>query len=122
MSKQNQNVCPGCSKHCTADAVRCKRGQRYFEGLASSEPQPIRSNIMHSAAPSMKRHEKKPKWERHVSENSLLRRMLLTSRCLKELLRGGVPEEQLLMSLSDEERGQLEEILNKMNWEIRKFI
>jgi len=110
MKKQNPNVCPGCSRSCAADAVRCKRGRKYFAELSAAV-----------SAPPIIRDGKKHKWERLASEDGLLRQLLITARTLKHLLRGGVSEDRLLATLSDEERGQLAEILSKLSRDIQKF-
>lgn len=116
MKKDNPNVCPGCSKHCTAETVRCKRGQRYFAQLKAAE-------IPSSFTPGKfkdSRQSKKRKWERHVTEEGLLWQLLSTSRMLKKRLRDGVQEDELLFALTDEERGQLEVILRKIRPNFKK--
>ena len=108
VKKNNPNVCPGCSRHCTADSVRCKRGQRYFAGLRAAE------------APSVLK-VKKHKWEQYVADDSPLRPLLLTGRSVKKALRDEVPEEQLLQALTIEERAQLKELLNKIGSTLENF-
>jgi len=102
MEKNKAGVCPGCSRHCTADSVRCKRGRQYFEGLSKDKTSPDAKH-------------KNYKWEKYVAEDSPLRTLLLTGRRVRKALRGGVPEERLLQYMSEEERTQLEKLLEKIS-------
>ena len=65
MNKSKANRCPGCSRHCRAEHVRCKYGQKYF--LKMHAPQ--------EAAPDSSRktgEKRKRKWEKHVRQGASL--------------------------------------------------
>lgn len=85
--KNKSNRCPGCSRHCTLDAPRCKYGCRYsakMENRKKQEEAPMR------------------KWERDVRRGGLLWRMLHVSRWMKKSLRKGCVSEKELLALLDE--------------------
>lgn len=108
MKKQKQAVCPGCSRHCTADAVRCKRGRTYFAKLAENAAgQPC---VQRPAAHH--RH----KWEKHVSEGGAMWHLLSTGRKIKKALyHGKITENGLVETLTAAEQVQLVAILRKLN-------
>ena len=117
MKKRNENVCPGCSRHCPMNDVRCKRGARYFAGIGDMK---MKSSDTKGDPPG-KLTSKKCKWERYVAEGNLLWQLLHISRHLKRLLRSGIPEGRLLSVLNEEERDHLESILNKIDLEIKRI-
>lgn len=106
MKKKNENVCPGCSRHCPANAVRCKRGRAYFAEREAAGPE--------------KRPHGKHKWEKRVSEGGLLWQLICFSRSAKKALCGKeIAEAQLLDALSEPERNQLWEILEKLGGRLK---
>ena len=109
MKKTNKPVCPGCSRHCAADALRCKRGRAYFEKLerkTQASPSPEKAG-------ECKKHI--CKWERLVSEEGVMRTLFTASRALKRSLKSGeYTETQLTDRLTPEETHQLELLLNKL--------
>ena len=103
MKKNGKNVCPGCSRRCSADNIRCKRGREYFRQCAAEETCSLCS----------KKH--KYKWEKYVSEEGMLRRLLVIARGIKRALRGGmVREEQIMEALNEQEWEQLAGLLKKL--------
>jgi len=103
MKKHKQTVCPGCSRHCTKDSIRCKRGRAYFakleEQIKSAEP--VR--------------ECRRKWMKSVSENGVLWNLLMTGRNIKKALRSEeIAELQLTGALTAEEITQLTSALQKL--------
>lgn len=115
MKKQKPDVCPGCSKHCAADSVRCKYGRSYFAKRESAPPEDRRPAHLHSKKHSLK-------WEKHVSSQGAVWQLLWTSRAVKKALRGGeISESQLLAALTEPEQQQLCAALDKMNAQLKKF-
>lgn len=110
MKKTKQAVCPGCSRHCTADKVRCKHGRAYFAKLSDHNAKEGK----HPRTGLCRKH--KHKWERDVEQGGMLWHMLSISRRIKKALhKGDIAESQLLNALSESEKTQLAEILRKMN-------
>ena len=110
MKKNHQTVCPGCGKHCPADAIRCKYGRAYFAQLASRETGAA-SSEGHSS-----HHGHKCKWEKDVAEGGLGWKFLSVGRGIKKALRSGtISEEHLLNVLSEAEKAQLSDILDKLS-------
>lgn len=117
MKKTNQNVCPGCSRHCSADCVRCKRGRAYFAKQAARESE---NNFVKMESPKKKHHHK---WERNIAEGGPIWRMLWMSKKIKKALRHGeISEERLLEALSERERDQLSEAMDKMSFHLKKYV
>jgi len=114
MKTREQGVCPGCSRHCTAENVRCKRGCAYFAKLEKDA---------HTGNKAKQKHpEKKRKWEKDVAAGGLIWHLLSVSGGAKKALRRGyIREEQLLESLSEADREQLRCILKKLNRGVGKF-
>ncbi|MBQ2956474.1 MAG: hypothetical protein IJE08_08425 [Clostridia bacterium] len=109
MKKTKKPVCPGCSRHCAADALRCKRGRAYFEKLERK----AQESALPKKAGECKKHA--CKWERLVSESGVVRTLFTVSRALKRNLKSGeCTEAQLTGKLSPEEAHQLELLLNKL--------
>lgn len=110
MKKPKQAVCPGCSRHCTADKVRCKHGRAYFAKLIdhnAEENSDLQTGL---------RRKHKHKWERDVEQGGVLWHMLCIGRRIKRALRRReITEPQLLNALSESEKTQFLEILRKMN-------
>ena len=110
MKKTKKPVCPGCSRHCAADALRCKRGRAYFEKLERK----AQESALPKKAGECKKHS--CKWERLVSESGVLRTLFTVSRALKRSLKSGeCTEAQLTDRLTQEEAHQLELLLNKLS-------
>lgn len=103
-SKQNPSVCPGCSRHCPKDGLRCKRGRAYFEKTEKAEKKKAEASV-----PGRR------KWEKLVGEGSALRPLFLFSRQAKKALRGGLSEASLLAPLSADEQQQLARLLARLN-------
>lgn len=113
MKTVNQNVCPGCSRHCTADCVRCKRGRAYFAKQREND------NFAPMENTKKKHHHK---WERSLSEGGPIWRMLRMSKKIKKALRNGeISEAGLLEPLSEQERDQLSEVMDKINFHMKKY-
>ena len=96
--------CPGCSRHCPMNAVRCKYGQKYFEKHGEE---------VHHACKAKKDH---PKWMKHVAENSLVFTFLTTGKRVKKALcHQKISETALLNVLTAEEKETLSNLLHKLN-------
>lgn len=104
MSKQKNAVCPGCSRHCRWDCVRCKYGQRYFEKEKLAE-------IKHDS--DVQGHRKK--WEKYVQRGGTLWKFLMVSaRCKRALRKEGLTEQMMLRALDQDEQMQLNMLLEKL--------
>ena len=104
MPKRPKDVCPGCSRHCPMESVRCKYGRKYFGKMAEAV----------SAQPS----EDSPhyKWEKHVAQGGLAWKLLwVSSRSKKALRRKDLTEQALLSVLDETEQAQLEALLDKIS-------
>lgn len=107
MKIQTENICPGCSRHCPASHVRCKYGQKHFEKLRQAEDTT-------SCSGEVKR-KSRYKWEKHVTAEGLLWRLLRHSSRIKRALRKKqVSEQQLLGTLTPQEQAQLSMLLEKI--------
>lgn len=98
MKNEVVNRCPGCSRRCPMQSVRCKYGRKYFASLAEAE-------------------NEKPKyeWEKYVSRDGLAHRLLLVTRkTRKALCKGSISEADLISAFSEGERIVLKSILAKM--------
>ena len=105
MKKQKQTVCPGCSRHCTENSVRCKKGRAYFAGLSEKA--------------AKGRH--RCKWEKSVEAGGVLWKLLSSARRIKRALREEAIEEARLMeALSETERTQLTDILARLEEKLDK--
>ena len=93
-----QNYCPGCGRHCSAQAARCPYGREYF-------------------AKQMQSHgEKQHKWERDVQPGGLMWKFLGTGHRVKKTLhKGYATEAQLIAMLSEEEKSAFTALLNKID-------
>ncbi len=101
--KAGRCVCPGCSRHCSMDAPRCKYGKKYF---AKCCPCPA---IAEKAG-------KARKWKDALEKDGLIRRLLKTGkRIRKGLKRGEITESALLSRLTPSEKESLEAVLEKLN-------
>lgn len=106
MKKQKENRCPGCSRHCPAHEIRCKRGRIYFEKLA--------------AQGRAGEKEKKYKWEEYVAPEGVMARLLkLAARSKRALRSGEVTEAQLMSALTGEEQDMLRAVLEKMDRSVK---
>ena len=107
MGKSKPNTCPGCSRHCSLDHVRCKYGQKYLEKMKKAQAD------NHSAQKAAETH--RYKWEKHVKAAGSAWKLLYCGSRLKRALRKKtLTEEQLFSVLSDEERTQLDALLSKL--------
>ena len=102
-----QGVCPGCSRHCRMDDVRCKYGRKYFEkkrkGHAKADDEDVGEN------------KKLRKWEKHVQRGGLIWRFLWVASLSKRALRKKqIAEERLLTALTEAEQEQLHRLLKKL--------
>lgn len=105
MSKQ-QDVCPGCSKHCSAGNVRCKYGQKYFEKRAAEAVSEQKT----------KKVSKRRKWEKHVTCGGLVWKFLwLASQSKRALRQKDLTEQEWLSALDETERAQLDTLLTKIS-------
>ena len=106
MAKGCKDVCPGCSRHCSLDHVRCKYGQKYVEKIRKAEADG------HPATED-KHHYK---WEKYVAQGSLAWKLLwVSSRSKKALRRKKLTEQQLLNVLDEAEQAQLDALLDKIS-------
>lgn len=85
--KNKTNCCPGCSRHCSLDAPRCKYGCRYLSKLEERKQE--------NEAPLRK-------WERDVQRGGLLWRLLRVGRKMKKAMKKGCISEKELLALLDE--------------------
>jgi len=107
LKKQKTDVCPGCSKRCTRDNPRCKRGRAYFEQMRDGEPK---------AAAVRKGSGKKCRWEKYVAEGGAVWQLICVGkRAKKALRREEISESQLMSALNDQEREQLSLLLKKVD-------
>ncbi len=115
MKKKNQAVCPGCSRHCTADAVRCKRGRAYFEKLEEKK----RSDHPVKGKEHCSRHG--CKWKELVEKGGALWTLLSAGKEIKKALcHGEITEAQLTESLNAEEWAQLTGLLGRLSAELKE--
>jgi len=111
MKENKAGGCPGCGKHCPANAPRCKYGRAYFEKLERE------TGAKEGMAAHCRGEERKKrfKWERYVTRDDVLHQLLLVSRRTKKALcEGERSEEKLLLALKPEERQALSGILRKL--------
>lgn len=107
MTKERKDMCPGCSRHCTAGNEHCKYGRKYFgekqktpENGGERKQEPVN-------------HQRK--WEKHVTAGSPVWKLLWTASRSKRALRRKECTEQELLSLLDEvEQAQLDALLQKI--------
>ena len=100
-------MCPGCSRHCTRDNPRCKRGRAYFAQMRDGVPK---------AAAVRKGSGKKRRWEKHVAEGGTAWQLICVGRRAKKALRREeISEAQLMSALNDQEREQLSLLLKKVD-------
>ena len=103
-----QNICPGCKRHCTADAPRCKYGRAYFSKCRKAESK--------AGTPEKDCGGKRRKWEKYVERGGTAWLLLDTGRRAKKaLLRRRITEEKLLAPLSIDEREKLRSLLAKLD-------
>ena len=108
------NRCPGCSRHCRLDHVRCKYGQKYLEKVQNAHEK--------KAAYDENKDAKKQryKWEKYVLQGGLGWKLLWTAGCSKRALRSGrMTEQELLGALTESEQEQLSILLEKIQNRIR---
>ena len=106
MAKGRKDVCPGCSKHCSMNHVRCKYGQKYVEKIREADAD-------RHQAPEDKHHYK---WEKYVAQGGLAWKLLwVSSRGKKALRRKKLTEQQLLSALDEAELAQLNALLDKIS-------
>lgn len=105
MGKQTTGTCPGCSRHCPLDHVRCKYGLRYIEKLQSKQ----------EAADNSARDRRRHKWEKHVCRGSALWHLLVCAgRAKRALRKKRITEAQALSALSPNEQDQLIALLGRI--------
>ena len=93
--------CPGCSRHCSADNLKCRRGRAYFEKKIAEEKA---------------QDGPKYKWERYVTQGSAVKELLTAAAMVKKALKAGwVKEEEILNALNEEEREQLAGLMKKVS-------
>lgn len=108
MKNEHMPVCPGCSRHCPANAVRCKYGRAYFTKHPPAE-----------AACSGK--QKGHKWKAFVEKNGLLWNYLLSAKEIKKALcHQKATEAALLSLLTEEEKRSLGSIAEKLRQAVEK--
>lgn len=109
MKNTNENCCPGCRRHCSRDKLCCKHGRAYFAEQKRSDKnmmqkQEHKSGHLH-------------KWERYVQPDGLAWNLLYACRSTKRALRDRkITEEELFARLSDLEKENLREILEKLSF------
>lgn len=105
MAKGQKNVCPGCSRHCSLEQVRCKYGRNYVEKMKQADAGHYeQENIRHY------------KWEKFVARGGPVWKLLwVGSRSKKALRRKSLTEQALLSVLDDAEQAQLETLLDKIS-------
>lgn len=92
--------CPGCSRHCSENAPRCKYGRAYF-----AKQQAKAEKSAHTY-----------KWEANVSRGGLVWKLLFVNRRLKKAVcKGRVQEEALLQALTADEQALLHTVLEKLD-------
>ena len=102
MKNEHMPVCPGCSRHCPANAVRCKYGRAYFTKHPPAE-----------AACSGK--PKGHKWKAFVEKDGVLLNYLISGKKIKKALcHQKVSEAALLSLLTEEEKHVLSAITQKL--------
>jgi len=108
MKSLNMPVCPGCSRHCPANAVRCKYGRTYFAKHPPAE-----------TACSAK--QKGCKWKAIVKKDSLLWNYLISTKKIKKALcHQKITEAAFLALLTEEEQRSLGIITEKLLWAAEK--
>ena len=106
MAKGRKDVCPGCSRHCSLDHVRCQYGRKYVEEIRKAEEE--------NHQPPEEAH--RFKWEKYVAQGGLAWKMLwVSSRSKKALRRKERSEQQLMSALDEDERAQLNAMLDKIS-------
>ena len=104
MKRENEKRCPGCGKHCPLSAPRCKYGRAY---AAKHALEPGKNGAV--------KEECKHKWERYVTRNQPLWKMLTVSRRVKKgLCHSQITEQELMAVLTAEQQKQLAEILRRL--------
>ena len=102
MKKDHLPVCPGCSRHCPAGAVRCKYGRTYF-----AKHPPVQTDCP--------RKPKEHKWKSCVEKEGLLWTYLLSGKKIKKALcHRHITETELLAALTEEEKQALHGLLSKL--------
>ena len=82
-------TCPGCSRHCCVDALRCKYGCAYFAKMQESKQLP----------------PQKYKWEKHFVQGGVIWQILMVNRRMKKAVcKGKVTEDALLARLTQPEQ------------------
>lgn len=105
MAKRRQDVCPGCSRHCSLNHVRCKYGQKYIEKIRTPDADSHQT-------PEDNHHYK---WEKYVAQGGLAWKLLwVSSRSKKALRRKKRTEQALLDALDEGEQAQLDALLEKL--------
>lgn len=108
-----KDVCPGCSRHCPLDHVRCKYGRKYVEKRGKEQ------EAAQSADEKSSRKTGR-KWEKHVTQGGTAWKLLLTARTLKRALRKEqITEAQLLGSLTPQDLAALDALLDHLNAAIK---
>ena len=100
MGKRKEDVCPGCSRHCPLDHVRCKYGQKYLEKQQKKD----------------RTEKRRRRWEKYAAEGSPVWTLLDTASRLKRSVRKEtISVQQIHLVLSGEEQTQLCALLEKIN-------
>ncbi len=129
-SKESENVCPYCSKHCTEDHLRCDRGKEYFHiplgkkrpaGSAITSSSSQHKHHHHSSGSSSHSGSNIPNYSLHELDTMEMTRDELTyglfCKCryiFRDLEKyGSVNAGSIFASLSDEEKDTLNILLRK---------
>lgn len=128
LKKKSADYCTGCSRHCPANAPRCKYGKKLFANRDSQERKeallPARERFMpehdEQAAPAAlrsyrPRHKHPRKWERHISPGGTAWQLLFVSRSIKKALHHReLSEDQIFSTLTPAEQQTLCAYLNRI--------
>ena len=102
MKKDISGVCPGCSRHCSRDALKCKYGHEHFEKLQKKE---------------QAKKEHRYKWESYTEKDGLAWILFLVCRNIKKALRSkSMTEDEIFAPLSQEEKNELANLVHKLNF------
>ena len=110
MKNEKIPVCPGCKRHCPLSNVRCKYGRNYIEKMMTEDK---------------KRHDHKHghKWDKFVSEGSMLCSLLITARAVKHSLRDKTADEaKLTYGITEEEMSVFTAVLKKIEENIPQYV
>ena len=105
MKKDISGVCPGCSRHCSRDILKCKYGREYFAKLDKKQNK------------QDTKQDRSYKWEAYTEKGGLAWLLLLICRNIKKALRShAMTEAEIFAPLSHEEKAELAHLVQKLNF------